>query len=166
MIRMATHEDVPQLVELGRAMHAESNYAPLVFDPARTANFVHWLIDEPDGFVACAERDGELVGFIAALAGPTWFGDGKQKTANDMGLYVRPANRRGTSAIFLVQAFKDWVLRNGFAQGRGGTNAGQAGQAANAIYEHLGFARAGHCFVMNNLPATVGQSFDGHLVVQ
>lgn len=166
MIRPATHADVPALVELGRAMHRESNYSPLMFDAERTAEFARFLLKHEDGFIAVAERDGELVGFIAAFAAPPWFGSVNQKTANDCGLYVRPENRRGTSAIFLVQAFKDWVKTMGYAQGRAGTNAGDAGQAANAIYEHLGFKRSGYCFVMNNLPATVGQSFDGHLVVQ
>ena len=166
MIREATHEDVPQLIELGAAMHKESNYAPLIYNAKRATNFVHWLIDQEDGLVLVGERDNEVIGFIAAFAGVTWFGDGLQKTVSDMGLYVRPENRRGATAILLVQGYIDWGRRQGYAQIRAGTNAGAAGQAANAIYEHLGLARSGYCFVANNIPAHVGQSFDGHLTVQ
>lgn len=165
MIRTATHADVDAMVELGAAMHRESNYAPLHFNRQRTANFVHWLIDNPDCFVVVGERDNEVMAYLLAMASPAWFGDGIQKIASDLGLYVRPENRRGATAIQLVQAYRQWGLKRGYAQIRAGTSAGQQGQSANAIYEHFGFQRAGHCFVLDNVPAHVGQTFDHHLAV-
>lgn len=166
MIRMATLDDVDGIVELGAAMHRESNYAPLNYHHERTANFIRFLIGEEDGLVAVSDRDGELVGFIMAFASLVWFGDGKQKMACDMGLYVRPANRHGSTAIQLVHFYRDWGVRMGYAQIRAGTNAGPAGQAANAIYQHFGFTPAGQCFVLDCVPKRVGQTFDHHLAVQ
>lgn len=166
MIRLATPDDLPMLAKLGAAMHRESNYSPLDYSYEGAMKTGLALMESPDGFVCVAERDHELVGFILGFASAPWFGSGKQKTACDMGLYVRPENRRGASAIQLVEAYRKWALDLGCVQVRAGTNAGSAGQAANAIYEHFGFARSGYCFVLNNFPRVVGQTFDHHLAVQ
>ena len=163
MIRPATHEDVDAIVELGASMHHESNFSPIAYHAGHTAEFIHRLIDSDDGFAVVADRDG-VVGFMLGIAYPAWFGNGQDKVASDLVLYVRPENRKGTSAIFLAQAFRDWAVKSCVVQARVGTAVGAEGQGANAIYEHLGFARAGLCFVLDlGGKNHAYQTFDHHL---
>lgn len=167
MIRKATHMDVQELVRMGRAMHKESNYSVVDFDDEQCAKFIHWMLDQEDGFIAVAEQDGELVGYMAGHACPQWFGRVDQKAATDYGLYVAPACRRGPAAVQLAMAYRDWALEKGCVQIRAGTAAGAAGQGANAIYEHLGFIRAGFLFVLSpGGQHHAYQTFDHHLAVQ
>lgn len=150
MIRPATHIDLNQLMVLGAAMHRESNYAPIQYDARRAAAFIGALIENPDGFAYVSEHDARVTGFMFALAWPAWFGNGREKIASDLVLYVEPHSRHSAAAILLATAFKDWALRMpGMRQLRPGTAAGAAGQAANAIYEFLGFEAAGKCFVLD-----------------
>lgn len=166
MIRKATHGDVSEMVEMAQAMHAESNYSVLSFDPETCARVIHAIIDSEDGFAVVSHRD-ELVGAMLAHASPAWFGVPHQKVANDYGLYVKPAHRRGASGIQLVTAFREWIFEKGFLQARAGTAAGPAGQGANAIYEGLGFQRSGYCFVLSpgGQRHDAYQTFDHHLAV-
>lgn len=155
IIRTAEMEDVPAIVELGFAMHRESNYAPMSFDPGRVAMLARYLIRSPDqGFVAVAERDGKLEGVIGGFIEQGWFSS--ERIAFDFALYVTPAMRHSSAAVRLAQAFKAWAIEQDVRQIRVGTAAGEAGQAANAIYEHLGFKNAGRNFVYD-VPALTQQ---------
>lgn len=167
MIREATHDDVDAMVALGVHMHKESNFAPITYSHEHAAKMCHMLIDSQNGFIAVSEHDGAVTGFMLAMAYPAWFGNGRDLIAADLVLYVEPSRRRGASAIMLATAFKDWALTRGVRQVRAGTAAGPAGQAANAIYEHLGFQAAGQCFVLDaRTEPHVVQTFDHHLAVQ
>lgn len=165
MIRPATHDDIPALVEMGRAMHGESNYEVIEFDEKQTAEFIHWVLAQDNGFCAVAERDGELIGYAAGFATPQWFGAKDKLTAQDYGLYVKPSYRRGATAILLATAYRDWAIALGCVQVRAGTAAGTHAQGANAIYEHLGFQRAGYLFVLSPPGGEhhAYQTFDHHL---
>ncbi len=149
MIRPAVRDDLPALKVMGAAMHRESNFAPIPYDPERAAHFIGSLIDDPDGFVYVSERDNEITGFMFAMAYPAWFGNGSDRIASDLVLYVDPRWRHGTTAVLLVSAFKQWAIAARVFQVRGGTAAGDAGQAANAIYQYLGFAPSGQLFVFD-----------------
>lgn len=72
MIRPATPQDVPALVELGRFFHAASPYAHLPYVPERVATTLQHLM--VTGFVVVSEVDG-IKGMSAAMAGPMWFSD-------------------------------------------------------------------------------------------
>ncbi len=148
MIRLATAADTADLLRMGQQFHAESNHNVVPFDPKRTIAFIEYLIGHPDGLVVVSERDGGAIGWMAGFALPAWFGRLDVKVAYEYGLYVEPAYRHGPSAVRLATAYRDWALRHGCVQIRAGTNAGEHAQAANAIYEHLGFVQCGHAFVL------------------
>lgn len=149
MIRPAKHEDVTEMVQLGLQMHQESNFAPVPYDVSRTEAFVHALVDDNDGFVFVSERDGALNGFMLGMAYPAWWGNGTDKIAVDLVLYVEPGSRHSTAALFMAAAFTRWAKHKDVRQIRVGTAAGKAGQSANAIYEYLGFKPTGKCFLMD-----------------
>jgi GNAT superfamily N-acetyltransferase len=144
-----------------------SNWASRSYCPRNTAATIHTVIDCNCGFAAVSEHDGAVSGFMIAMAYPAWFGNGRDLIASDMVLYVAPVRRRGAAAVLLATAFKDWALARGVRQVRAGTAAGPAGQAANAIYAHLGFQQAGQCFVLDaRSDHHAIQSFDHHIAVQ
>ena len=162
MIRPAVHDDVATIVQLGQQMHGESNYWPVPYDIENTASFVHDLVDSQDGFAYVSLRDGVINGFMLGMAYPAWWSDGVNKVVGDFGLYVEPGSRHGTVAVFLASAFKDWAKAQGAWQIRVGTSAGEAGQAANTIYRHLGFRHVGENFVYDARvqPGTQPESAD------
>lgn len=149
MIRMAIHEDIPALVQLGIGMHRESNFSTVPFDAERVAAMARYLIDNDGGFLVVYERNEVVLGFLAGVLIPAWFGNGRDCSAGDIALYVDPRARHSAAGILLADAFKRWAMASGALQIRVGTAAGEAGQAANAIYQHLGFKYAGQCFVLD-----------------
>jgi hypothetical protein len=136
-----------RLADLGAAMHCESNFARIPFSYDKVRSLIRYFSQAPDCYLAVWERDGEIRGFMAGATSPAWFGDGR--IANDMALYIEPKFRHSTAAVALAKGFTRWAIEKGVKQVRVGTAAGAAGQAANAIYEHLGYKFAGQCFVMD-----------------
>jgi len=72
LIRRATPEDIPALVELGKKFHAASPYAHLPYVPERVASTVAHILEA--GCVMVSDVDG-VRGMSAAMAGPMWFSD-------------------------------------------------------------------------------------------
>lgn len=143
-LRRAQIADIPAMTDLGRAMHAESNFAPLDFDGDVFAATLRRLI-ESDQFVLIAEKDGEIVGGMIGTVHQSWFG--KDWIASDMGLFIAPASRGGMTAARLVRAFVLWAKAAGARQARPGVSTGATN--AERLYEGMGFKRAGELFVMN-----------------
>jgi len=72
VIRPATSDDIPHLVELGGKFHAASPYAHLPYVPERVAATVQHLLGA--GHVVVSDVGG-IKGMSAAMAGPMWFSD-------------------------------------------------------------------------------------------
>lgn len=150
MIRPATLVDVSALKTLAAAMHRESNFACVPFDAERFGLFVATLIGVDDAFAYVSERDGLVTGFMLGKSYPAWFGNGRDRIASDLVLYVDPDYRHSAAALLLASEFMEWARHApDVLQVRAGTSAGRAGHAAHAIYEHLGFESAGASFVFD-----------------
>jgi L-amino acid N-acyltransferase YncA len=142
-LRAATHADIPAIIELGREMHAGSNYAPLDYDPESiTATLSALLADSQ--FVVVAEDDGGgLYGFMFGAVAPAWFG--RDYVANDIALFVRPGH--GLTAAKLVHVFTRWAAMAGAKQIRPGVSTGNA--AAQRLWGGMGYQPAGQIYVMD-----------------
>jgi hypothetical protein len=67
MIRPMTAQDIPVLIGMGAAMHMESRYAKLDFDPEKLRGLGKQYVGDPDSMaVLVAERDSELLDFASA----------------------------------------------------------------------------------------------------
>jgi GNAT superfamily N-acetyltransferase len=66
MVRDATLEDIPQLVEWGAAMHEASPWASRTYDPDATAQFLDMLITAPHGAVFISDA-GMIGGAMAPI---------------------------------------------------------------------------------------------------
>lgn len=136
MIRPATHEDIPRLVELGAIMHSTTNYNHLVYMPEKTGAFLGTLING-EGVMFVAEVGGLLVGGLAGGLTEQWFNS--DLIAFDYCLFVEPGRRQGLIAVKLVLAFQEWARLQGAKQIHMGVTTGVNVSNTARLYARLGF---------------------------
>lgn len=101
MIRAATLEDVPRLVEMGRRFH-EAKQHRYSFNPTDTAGFFVSLIESPAGVVLVAD-DGFLAGVLAsAPSNNAWI------SAFEVFWWSE-----GRNGLRLMRAFEEWAASKG-----------------------------------------------------
>lgn len=143
MIRTATIEDIPRIVELGRMLHAESaEYRDISYDQDKVAETMIDAI-ERRGVVFVYERDGAIIGGVAGVITEYWFS--REKIAGDYSVFVEPAHRNGLITVRLILAFKAWARRLGARQVKMGVTTGITG--ADRLYQSLGMRHCGNLFV-------------------
>lgn len=147
MIREATHEDIPRMLQLGEAMHAESRYAAHRWAAEKVAVLLRVLIDSDDGLALVAEKDGVAVGGILASAFDHWCTDARQ--SSDFALFVLPEHRGGLIGPRLLRRYVKWALGRGVAPDLlgCGITTGVDLAASTRLYELSGFEHAGHLFI-------------------
>lgn len=140
MIRPATPADYDQLLALGRAMHAESRYAGMDLHEPK---LVQWFdLAAERGFLRVwQDPDGSIQGGLLAMIGETWFG--RDLLAYDLALFIVPGRRGGIIAARLCQAYVEWAIAAGAAEISIGTTTGVQTEAAERLYQGLGFERIG-----------------------
>lgn len=144
MLRLATMDDLPALCALGRLMHEESSFAPLDYDVECVKATIARLLDNGQLVLVATDATGEVVGGVMGSVAQTWFG--RDMVANDLALFVHPAQRGGLLAARLMRAFVAWARLAGAKQVRLGVTTGS--EAAQRLYEGMGFRRCGAAFVM------------------
>ncbi|BBL74187.1 GNAT family N-acetyltransferase [Methylomagnum ishizawai] len=144
-VRSATVMDVPALVGLAKAMHAESGFAGLDFNENIMAATFLELLGQGQ-FLAVYEREGRIVGGYAGYLSRCCFG--ADLMAHDYGVFVAPEARGSRAAWVLAKAFVAWAKQAGAKQIRPGVSTGGAGVGAEALYAKLGFRRVGALFAM------------------
>lgn len=141
MIREAVADDLPHLVELGRAMHAESRFATLRFDPARLNQTLAGLLENPGGFLWVAEHSAGVVGCMAAIIVQHWCSS--DLFATDLALFMLPSHRGTLAPARLVNRYQGWAADRGARITQLGVTAGINTEAAVSLYERIGFRRCG-----------------------
>lgn len=149
MIRPATHEDIPRLVELGAIMHSTTTYADRVYHPAKTSVFLYSLIDG-QGALFVAEVGGLVVGGLAGAITEQWFNN--DLIAFDYALFVEPGRRQGLIAMKLVLAFQEWARLMGCKEVHMGVTTGVNVSGTARLYSRLGFKYDGPLMKMEIQP--------------
>lgn len=145
MIRPATHDDIEGLIELGRAMAAESpQFSRMPYSPSKVRTMLLALIDSPRGFVRVADEGGQLVGVMVGACTEHWACDGL--AAFDLALFVPTTRRGGMQAARLLRAFADWSRELGAHIATAGISTGINPEQADRLYLGLGFKRLGSVF--------------------
>ena len=140
MPREATIEDLPVLLALGEAMHAESpRYRRLSFDADRLEATLRQLIGQVNGFVRIAGDGGAVDGVMVAMVSPHW--TSWDLVATDLALYVMPDARGGHVGARLVRAYLEWARERGATLVQAGVTAGIAD--AGRLYAACGATRCG-----------------------
>ncbi|AET91080.1 hypothetical protein BYI23_B004730 [Burkholderia sp. YI23] len=146
MIRHATREDLPALVELGRQMAAESpRYSRLAYSAEKVGAMLGNMIDSENGFVMLAELDGVVAGVMAAFVSAHWMSD--DLMSSDFGLYMLPAHRGGTSAMRMARAYIEWARSRGAIDISLGISTNVDPEQTARFYRALGGVPAGFLFL-------------------
>lgn len=137
MIRPATIDDLPAILELGGRMHLESRFRALEFDLAKVARVFEQLINSDDGIVMLAEVNGRIVGGIAGVVVEHWFS--VSKVAQDFALFIEPEHRGGMLAVRLLRQYEKWAFEQGAVAVEMGINTGVHVEQTAKMLELLGF---------------------------
>lgn len=141
MIRRATSTDIPALVELGRAMHAESpTHGRLTFNASKVAQLLSVMLTKPlTALVLVSENENAIDGAALAHIEEYWFSE--DLVAQEMAVYVKPEKRGTLRAARLVVGIDAWARAMGARMLQAGCTTGVAVNRTIELYEHLGFAR-------------------------
>lgn len=145
MIRPATTDDIPRIVELAELLHSTSTYACMIFDGGLVASFMEQLISGT-GVVFLAEIDGVVVGGFAGGITEQWFSP--DLLAFDYSFFIEPAHRSGFTAIKLARAFINWAKAMGAKHIQIGITTGINLEGTSRFYRALGFKDSGLFFNM------------------
>jgi L-amino acid N-acyltransferase YncA len=146
-LRMATVDDLPAIVMLGRVMHQESSFAPMNYDMDCVKGTISDLINKSQFVVVAEDKNGKVIGGMVGMVTQSWFG--RDMVANDLALFVASDARGGMAAIKMMKAFIHWAKLAGAKQIRPGVTTGHA--RAEKLFQRLGFARCGASFVMEGV---------------
>jgi len=140
MIRRADYNDIPDLIAMGREMHAASRYRVLPFAPEKLSELLLVLITEGSmGVVLVAEDQGRIVGTMIGMCNPFWASEAL--VATDLALYVDPAARGLGVAKALACYFRSEAEQRGAMLVQVGSTTGLPG--APDMYRSIGFKTVG-----------------------
>ena len=140
-IRKATALDIPALLSMGRAMHAESpRFSPLSYSDVKVYELIDHLFRTPKaGGILVAEHSGEVVGMVVFFVAEHFFGG--DKFASDLCVYVTPEYRGGSAFTRLVYAFEKWADDLGVTEKLLGVSTGIHTEQTVRMLERLGYER-------------------------
>jgi N-acetylglutamate synthase-like GNAT family acetyltransferase len=144
LIRKARHEDIEAMVTLGRAMHAESIFAPYDYDQAKVALHIGTLIELPNGIALVAEGDGGIHGGFIGAVEPHYFGTDTQ--AFDYALFLTPRARTGSTGLKLIREYVKQAKHIGAKQIMLANSTGYQPERVARLFESMGFNRLGFVF--------------------
>lgn len=140
MLRSAVPDDLPALIEMGRAMHAESpNFSRYAFSADVLKRSLLAFMASADGFVVVYEREGDPVGVVVAMCARQWFSE--ELMACDLAVFVKPGHRGGMAAARLIGAYHLWAVKKGVRFPSLGISTGVHEEATARLYQGLGFSK-------------------------
>lgn len=133
MIRAATPEDIPALVEMGREFFSLTGL-PVEYDPQSVTNMLTNLMNGGAVFVA-----DDLSGAIGGLVYPYYF-NVNVLAGNEMFWWVNPVSR-GTVGIRLMDALEAWAYDKGATVFQMTCLEGYKPHEIGAFYERRGYEK-------------------------
>jgi len=149
MLEAATLLDIPEVVELGRVMHAESDYRGEHYSPEKVGRLMASLA-AGGGLLLVERSGGRIVGAVAGCVQPQWFGD--DLIGLEYGVFVLPEVRASLSGgkvfLRLLRGLQHWCRAQGARRLRAGITTGVHLEITSALYRAQGFHDAGAFFEM------------------
>lgn len=146
-IRSPQWSDMPELLSLGRRLHAEGWYSHIAFEEDRVATFFCDQILGRDGyFCRVASLGGGISGVIAGAKIRHWFSS--QYGAFDNFLYVIPENRGSILAFRLWKEFKEWAHNSGAVELSHGVGTNVTPERADKFFRGMGMTHVGGIYKM------------------
>lgn len=148
MIRHATTADIPAMLSLGRAMHAESpQFRAYSWSDSKMAALIEGLIQHQDGLAVVATDGGRVVGGVLGIITEQFFS--YDRLAQDYAIFVEPGRRGAHVGRELVEAFKTWA-RHMKVPAVLGVSTGIKVEATCQLLESCGFERFGYLYAMKD----------------
>jgi N-acetylglutamate synthase-like GNAT family acetyltransferase len=145
-VRPARADDIEQLLEMSRALHAEGSYRDIpIFEPKLRAFLTHAMTDAEHACLVYERRDGRLDGFMIGYVTAHFFS--LEKSAWDLCLFVRPARRGSIVAHRLVAAFKAFAARADARTVYFGTVAGIDPARTRKFFTGVGMTEVGALYL-------------------
>ena len=144
MIRVATEDDIPRMLELGRQLHDESRFSVYPLNEQRTIDFFKMVINGGSTCAFVSIQKGEIVGGFMGGIADHWSCD--LITAFDYSLFIDKAHRNGTTAIKLIVAFETWAEEMNADEMTIGITTGVNTEGTTRLYESLGYKQVGPMF--------------------
>ena len=148
MIRVATEDDIPRMLELGRQLHDESRFSVYPLNEQRTIDFFKTVINGGSTCAFVSIQKGEIVGGFMGGVSDHWSCD--FIVAFDYSLFIDKAHRNGTTAIKLIVAFEAWAQEMGADETTIGITTGVNTEGTTRLYESLGYKQVGPMFTRRN----------------
>lgn len=141
-VRHANERDIPQLIDLGRLMHAESSFAHMDFDAMVLGEYLLRMLHHDEGLVLVAADKGRIAGAFLGVTVQSYFG--RDRIACDIALFVAPDTRGQHVGQELVSHFHAWALLQGAKRIQISNSAGMNDEAfVNLVGAGAGMERSG-----------------------
>lgn len=143
MIRKATHDDIPRIVEMSDKFYAQTRYvdiAPMAIESAAGLA----IIMMKQGVMLLAESESEVVGMVGLFIEPFTFNIAKTM-ATEIVWWVDPDHQRSGIGAELLAAIEPACRERGADMIRMMCLAGQS-EAAEAIYTRMGYTPSEHAY--------------------
>jgi GNAT superfamily N-acetyltransferase len=143
MIRFATTDDIPQLIEGGKRMHAVTRFKHLDYNVEKVSRSFRDLIEKGAGkylFIVAEDTDKRIVGALVGVMEQHLFSD--EWVASIMHYDVLPEKRMGGYGLRLIKAFEQWAKNRKVSEIAFGINSGE-NPVLERFAERLGYKRVG-----------------------
>lgn len=108
ILRKATQADVPTVLLMIKKFHASCSYKDIPFSEAKTLTLIaNAANDHPDNYCMVADKDGVVVGILAASLHAPLFSE--ESVAVELGWWVEPEYRNGKAGLGLIRDFEKWA---------------------------------------------------------
>lgn len=150
-IRFAQQDDVGAVLEISKALVAESRFSHYQFNDKKSITAIETMIANPTyACILLAQRtDGKVVGLLAGYATEYFFCDAV--VVQDRWFYVLPEFRGSSAAVKLLVAFRHWAEARNVDELNINMSVGIDKDRFNKLMTHMGFNCCGSNF---SLPLT------------
>ena len=147
-IRLATVEDIPALVALGRRMHAITRFRNFDYSEERVARSLRHVLEKGETRYVCfVAEDGlkQIVGGLLAVLERQVFSE--VLIASVMHYMVLPEKRMGGYGLQLLKSFERWASNRRVGEIALGINSGSEIETLAGFVRSMGFRKVGDNFV-------------------
>lgn len=143
-IREVQPEDFSRLLDMAKAMHAESpELQELTFDESRAAHTIMAVFAthraDYNGWVMLTE--GQIVGALFAYCSDTFYS--RDLVAGDLVVYVSPEHRGNRAVVKMIRAYEAWARERGAKIIYLGVSTGTNTERSQRLFERLGYRAIG-----------------------
>lgn len=139
--RIGTEADIRPIYQLGKKMHAESEFQTLHWNEEKVLKWLDMNFKSPNRFVYCAYDNDTLSGVFIGSISEFYFGN--DRLASDLLWYVGEAYRGTRVGIRLLKEFQKWATEQNVNRIQVGISSGMSMDRTGALLERMGFSQIG-----------------------